>query len=226
MRLFKMTAFPTFPYQIRTSKRSHNLRISIKNGRDVILTKPWYIPDKIAQAFLLQKKDWIESNLDLTPMENQNYIFYLGQKYQIKYSIDKLNLNFNPKGFLEISAYSKQAAVRSLEAKFKHDFKIQIKTSVKYFSEKMNLEYNQIRIKGQSTRWGSCSSQKNLNFNWKLIMVPNEVLSYVVIHELAHLKYLDHSQHFWLFVEKFDPDYRSHRKWLKTHQNELIIPKI
>jgi predicted metal-dependent hydrolase len=65
---------------------------------------------------------------------------------------------------------------------------------------------------------GSCSSQKNLNFNWKLIMVPNEVLSYVVIHELAHLKYLDHSQHFWLFVEQFDPDYRSHRKWLKTHK--------
>lgn len=216
----------SFPYQIRTSKRSRNLRISIKNGHEVILTKPWFIPETIALSFLYQKKDWIESNLNLSPQKNQDYLYYLGQKYHLNYSVGKLNLAFTPNRFLNISAYSKEAAERSLELKLKRDFKIQIKTTVSYFSEKMNLEYNQIRIKSQSTRWGSCSSQKNLNFNWKLIMAPNEVLSYVVIHELAHLKYLDHSQHFWLFVEKFDPDYRSHRKWLKTHQNELILPKI
>jgi predicted metal-dependent hydrolase len=85
----------------------------------------------------------------------------------------------------------------------------------------MNVNYNTIQIKDQTSRWGSCSSKGGLNFSWRLIKAPAEVLQYVVIHELAHRKHLDHSKNFWVMVEKFDPFFREHRRWLRRHQQDL-----
>lgn len=84
-------------------------------------------------------------------------------------------------------------------------------------------EVKAIRIKDQKTRWGSCSSLHNLNFNWRLIMAPGEVLDYVVVHELCHLTYMNHSRDFWNMVEKVMPDYRVYRKWLKDNGNRLFM---
>lgn len=84
-------------------------------------------------------------------------------------------------------------------------------------------EVKAIRIKDQKTRWGSCSSLHNLNFNWRLIMAPGEVLDYVVVHELCHLTHMNHSRDFWNMVEKVMPDYRVYRKWLKDNGNRLFM---
>lgn len=71
-------------------------------------------------------------------------------------------------------------------------------------------------MREQKTRWGSCSAAGNLNFNWKLILMPPEILDYVVVHELAHRKELNHSKAFWSVVEQILPDYKERRRWLKT----------
>ena len=84
-------------------------------------------------------------------------------------------------------------------------------------------EVKAIRIKDQKTRWWSCSSLHNLNFNWRLIMAPAEVLDYVVVHELCHLTHMNHSRDFWNMVEEVMPDYRVHRKWLKDNGNRLFM---
>ena len=86
---------------------------------------------------------------------------------------------------------------------------------VAYFAERMGVTYGKITIRDQKTRWGSCSSQGNLNFNWKLVKVPKEALDYVVVHELAHRKEMNHSAAFWAVVEKELPDYKERRKMLK-----------
>lgn len=86
-----------------------------------------------------------------------------------------------------------------------------------HFARIMGVEYGRITIREQKTRWGSCSSNHNLNFNWKLVLAPREVLDYVVVHELCHLKEMNHSPQFWAEVEKIQPDYRVRRKWLKDH---------
>ena len=93
---------------------------------------------------------------------------------------------------------------------------------VKYYAPIIGVTYNKIAIRTQHTRWGSCSSKGNLNFNCLLALVPPEVLDYVVVHELCHRKELNHSACFWSEVEKVLPNYNVHRKWLKEHGASLF----
>lgn len=86
---------------------------------------------------------------------------------------------------------------------------------VEYYARKMGISYGRITIREQKTRWGSCSSKGNLNFNWKLTLMPMEILDYVVVHELAHRREMNHSKDFWKIVEQVLPDYQERRKQLR-----------
>lgn len=90
-----------------------------------------------------------------------------------------------------------------------------IPNRVKYFAEKFGKKYNKIKITSARTRWWSCTSQKNLNFSYRLIQADNKAIDYVIIHELAHLKYMNHSKAFWNHVEEMMPDYKEWHNWLK-----------
>jgi len=93
---------------------------------------------------------------------------------------------------------------------------------VRHYAEIAGVSYGRISIRSQRTRWGSCSAKGNLNFNCLLMLCPEEVQDYVVVHELCHRKELNHSAAFWAAVEKLCPDYRVHRKWLKENGTSLI----
>lgn len=90
------------------------------------------------------------------------------------------------------------------------------------FAKAMGVSCGRITIRAQHTRWGSCSGKGNLNFNCLLMLAPEDVRDYVVVHELCHLKQMNHSPQFWAEVEKILPDYRAQRKWLKDHGSELL----
>ena len=98
-----------------------------------------------------------------------------------------------------------------------------IPEKVRYFAGKIGVDYGRITIRNQKTGWGSCSGKGNLNFNWQLVLIPEELVDYVVVHELCHLTHMDHSKAFWALVESVCPDYRTHRKWLKEHGQRLIL---
>ena len=93
---------------------------------------------------------------------------------------------------------------------------------VEYFAKVIGVTYGKITIRNQKTRWGSCSSKGNLNFNCLLMLAPPEVLDYVVVHELCHRKQMNHSKAFWSEVEKVFPDYKEARKWLKEDGSQMI----
>ena len=107
----------------------------------------------------------------------------------------------------EISEQEREEGIRAA--------KEQIPRRVAYFARQMGVTYGRITIREQKTRWGSCSSKGNLNFNWKLMLMPEEVLDYVVVHELAHRLEMNHSERFWAIVAEILPDYRERRKRLK-----------
>ena len=93
---------------------------------------------------------------------------------------------------------------------------------VAYYASLIGVDYNRVTIRHQKTKWGSCSGKKNLNFNCLLLLTPTEVMDSVIVHELCHLKHMNHSKEFWGEVEKIIPDYKTSYTWLKKHGGELI----
>ena len=101
--------------------------------------------------------------------------------------------------------------------------RILVTERVRYFAPLVGVTYNQIATRAQRTRWGSCSSKGNLNFNCLLGLVPSEVLDYVIVHELCHRKELNHSDRFWNEVFRILPDYKARKQWLKDNGLSLIV---
>ena len=126
-----------------------------------------------------------------------------------------------------LAAAEQKAANRLTEAERKAAVKRaaqMLAEKTAHFAKEMGVTYGRITIREQKTRWGSCSSRGNLNFNWKLILAPPEALTYVVIHELCHLKDFNHSPRFWAEVRARMPEYEAWKKWLHTHGKELTFP--
>lgn len=94
---------------------------------------------------------------------------------------------------------------------------------VTYFAEIVGVTYGRITIRNQKSKWGSCSSKGNLNFNCLLMLAPTDVLDYVVVHELCHRKEMNHSSQFWTEVRKVLPDYEKQKLWLKEHGDEIMM---
>lgn len=90
-----------------------------------------------------------------------------------------------------------------------------------YYASIMHVTYGRISIREQKTRWGSCSSEGNLNYNWRLIFAPEEVLNYIVVHELAHRREMNHSKAFYAVVESVLPEYKKAQKWLRDNGRSL-----
>ena len=97
-----------------------------------------------------------------------------------------------------------------------------IEEKVRHFADKIGVEYGKITIRNQRTRYGSCNAKGNLNFNCLIMLMPNEIIDYVIVHELCHIKEMNHSRRFWNEVESVLPDYKERRKWLKLNGKFLI----
>jgi predicted metal-dependent hydrolase len=91
------------------------------------------------------------------------------------------------------------------------------------FAERMGVSYTKIEIRNQRTKWGSCSSSGTLGLNWRLMMAPSEVVDYIIVHELAHLREANHGEAFWRLVREYDPEYEEHAEWLRENSVELIF---
>jgi predicted metal-dependent hydrolase len=98
-----------------------------------------------------------------------------------------------------------------------------LKHRLELYSRQMGLTPASLTVRGQRTRWGSCSSQGNINLNWKLMCAPPDVIDYVVIHELAHLEHMNHSPKFWDLVGAHFPEHKWAKKWLRAHEDEIAV---
>lgn len=212
-------------YKIVRSNRS-TIGIRINPDASVTVSVPYIIPKFLINKFLEQKEDWIRQKRQLVmarkPQRATNEYWYLGKKYT-------LSLGGNKKDLVEVSD---KLYVGSTNPKFinmyilswyKQQARKIIVERVQHYAKLSGAKYKSISITSAETRWGSCSSEKSLNFNWKLIMAPVEVIDYVVCHELAHLTEMNHSRDFWETVRKMYPLYREYRTWLKRHGDQLIV---
>ncbi len=159
-------------------------------------------------------------------LENGDILFYLGEKRilnvireqrsraKVKCVLDRI-LMWVP--YEADYAFKREC----LEKWYRKEALSFIEERAEEFAAKLSVHFETIRIKDQKSRWGSCSSKGNLNFNWRIIMAPEPVCDYVIIHELCHLVYMDHSVNFWNLVESMCPEYRQYKKWLKEKGKQL-----
>jgi predicted metal-dependent hydrolase len=99
---------------------------------------------------------------------------------------------------------------------------IYLKSRTAFWADRIGVSFRRICIKDQRSRWGSCSSLHNLNYNWRIIMAPEPVIDYLIIHEVSHLVHFNHSTHFWELVSMHDPIYQEHKLWLKQNGSQLF----
>lgn len=173
---------------IRSRRRTLGLEIS-GEGR-VCARVPQRLPDSQVMEFIRDRQNWIVQKW-----------FFTEQKRRTQEQRPLPDYLRHPE----------------LEAVYRKKARAQLEARAAYYADRMGVTYNRISIRAAKTRWGSCSAEGNLNFHWKLILMPPDVLDYVVVHELAHRKEMNHSSRFWAEVERILPDYRRSRKWLKEY---------
>lgn len=181
-----------FTYEIIYSTRRTTALQVTPDGR-VIVRAPKRCPRSFIEAFVRQKEDWVMRQL--ARFEKQRKEHPAPERPPLS---DKDRARYIS---IARDIFTRKTA---------------------YYARIMGVSYGRIAIREQKTRWGSCSSKGNLNFNWRLILAPEEVLDYVVVHELAHRREMNHSKAFYAVVESVLPDYRQARRWLRDHGGSLF----
>jgi len=171
-------------YQLKTSYRAKNMKLSIYSDGRFIATKPKRVSENMIERFIIAKSDWIIKRLK---------------------KIDN-RIIFSKEDDEKIYQRYKESARRLVNKK------------IDYFNQFYNFKYGRISIRNQKTRWGSCSRQGNLNFSYRILFLPENLIDYVIVHELCHLGEFNHSQNFWSLVQKTIPNYLSIRRQLKSNK--------
>lgn len=174
------------------SKRK-TIAIQVNSDLSVTVRAPYGITEKYIEEFLNKNEIWISKQMHEIKVKKKS----IESRDAENITLDKI----------------KALADQALEI---------IPAIVEYFAKIIGVTYGNITIRNQKTRWGSCSSKGNLNFNCLLMLAPPEVLDYVVVHELCHRKQMNHSKAFWVEVEKAFPAYKESIKWLKEEGSEIM----
>lgn len=156
-------------------------------------------------------------------MEKESYLYYLGKTYPLKSKIDnaakKLTIEFDGSSFLCISPVAGELDIsKAVQAFYTKVCKRMIDERLKFYQPQIKVKYKGFTIEDHQSKWGSCSSNKALTFNWRLIMLPLEAMDYVVVHELCHLVHMNHDRSFWRLVGKIYPQYKEAMKILGTEK--------
>ena len=210
---------------IRTKRKS--ISLIIKSDGKFIVRAPIKSKEEEILKFINLKSKWIitkrkeqlENAISPLTFDKLEQINLLGKQYKLTYS-NASQVKLNEESIELPQKNSKEKLISFLK-----------KTAQKYISERVKLisnlfgfSYNKISINSAKTCWGSCSLNNNLHFTYKLIMCPEDVVDYIVLHELCHTKIKNHSKEFWMQVEKCNPFYKAHERWLK--KNRAIIEII
>ncbi len=177
---------------IRSSRRT--LGLEITSEAKLIVRAPKAMPESSIQAFILEKKHWIERHQERV--------------------LERMLLKSQQQ-------WPEHLDLKRWKNRYRYLAFTIIKSRCAYYAAINNLNYNQIKISNARRRWGSCSPNGNLNFNWRLILSPLFVIDYLIVHELAHLVVKNHSHRFWAKVEQMDPAYLKAEHWLK-HNGYLL----
>lgn len=219
----------TYTHRVHPRARSIKIRIEA-NGEVVVVTPKRYSAHQLEQ-FISQNQAWItvtqqKALAKRSLVQSDDKVLIFGQPYQLVVQFskqEKLGVRLEDHKLIvnpidpTATEPSSPEVKKQLDRFLKHTAEKYIIPRTHQLAEVMNISFQSISLRQQKTRWGSCSSTGSLNFNWRLVHYAPAVIDYVIIHELAHRKHMDHSKAFWNLVKKYDSEYLLHRGWLKRH---------
>jgi predicted metal-dependent hydrolase len=209
--------------RVRESRRARAWRLTVAPRRPVELVVPRGVRDRDIARILESRRGWIEAKLaeyrarPLLGLDRAGVVWLHGDAVPVV-RVD----GERPRAELGhgrlVVAGDDPAAV---ERWYRREARRRIEAAVATEAARLGLTYRSIAVRDQRTRWGSCSSRGTLSFSWRLVVPPAGVLTYVVVHELCHLRRHDHSKAFWRLVEEALPGHAEPRRWLREHGDEL-----
>ena len=230
-------------YTIRRSERARRARILV-DGDGVEVVVPRRFPLRDVEPFVEEKRAWIErtlkrlqeteAELPAARLEDGGLVPYLGESLRLSVRVEagrqrehvarrgevlRVALPADAERLLPADGALREA----LERWYRKRARAEVTPRLDAACARAGTSYTRLQIRGQRTRWASCSSNGAMSFNWRLLLAPAEILDYVVEHEVAHLERLDHSPRFWRLLASRCPDWRRHEAWLRRHGHALKL---
>ncbi len=212
-------------YRVRRSERARRVRVTVDaEGVEVVL--PRRAAERDAAAAVRELAPWIQRRVreqqdarDAVAARGDT-VPYLGETLHIQPQAGRIRVHRRGDVLLAPAGPDRAAAI---ERWYRRAARGEITPRLQRACALAGSSYSTLTIRGQRTRWASCSRTGAMSFNWRLLLAPEAVLDYVVWHEVCHLQVMDHSPHFWALLTRWCPDSREHSRWLRRHGQTLVL---
>ena len=212
-----------YPYQVNRSKRARYLRVKLSPDGEITLVLPQGVSLSTGEQFLYSKSAWLTHHLQALP-EPKTFaetrpesldLNFIDEQWHVNYEAGEAGFTIveessNKRLIVRGNITDKDLVTKALGEWLKYKAKAVLPKRLAYLAEQHGFHFNKVSIRGQKTRWGSCSSQKNINLNYKLLFLDKPLTDYVLIHELCHTIEMNHSSRFWALVADCDANYKAH----------------
>jgi predicted metal-dependent hydrolase len=227
-----------FNYQIRKSARRKTLSITVHPDNRIVVSAPSFCSNESILQFIESKLEWIagvvQANLQKIKKSGERFVtgdrlLYLGKEYvlrvergnpaQVSLSGEDICVRLPVEGLCP-----DPSAVRGCLFKWYTERALaEVKAKVTAYADLIGVKPRRITLKSLKSRWGSCSKNGRISLAWNIVMAPEKILDYLIVHELCHMVHLNHSQQYWDLVASILPDHRQSRKWLRENGEKLSL---
>jgi predicted metal-dependent hydrolase len=220
-----MMAGTPFEFRVRRSPRARRVRVSVDGSGEVEVVLPKRAPERAAAQAVRELGPWIErrrrtlARAAAEIARPEGTVPFLGQDLRLVPQPGRERVHRRGDELL----VPKRDTAAALERWYRRQARAEIAPRLDAAVARAGTSYTGLTIRGQKTRWASCSSTGHMSFNWRLLLAPEAVLDYVVEHEVCHLERMDHSPRFWALLESRVPDWRAHARWLRRYGPTLVL---
>jgi predicted metal-dependent hydrolase len=213
-------------FRVRVSDRARRVRVTVDHAHGVEVVLPRRMPKAQAAAAIDELRPWIDRRIRELDRAREavrargDTVPYLGQALRLQAEPGRTRVHRRGSALLVPAGAERNGAI---ERWYRRAARTEIGTRLDRACALDGSAYSGLTIRGQRTRWASCSPEGAMSFNWRLLLAPEPVLEYVVWHEVCHLRVMNHSPQFWALLRARCPDYREQARWLNRHGATLVL---
>jgi predicted metal-dependent hydrolase len=220
-----MMAGDPLEFRVRRSPRARRVRVSVDGSGEVEVVLPRRAPERAAAQAVRELAPWIErrrrtlARAAAEIARPAGTVPYLGRDLRLMPQPGRERVHRRGDELM----VPKRDAAAAIERWYRRQARAEVAPRLDAATARAGTRYTGLTIRGQKTRWASCSTSGHMSFNWRLLLAPEAVLDYVVEHEVCHLELMDHSPRFWALLESRVPDWREHARWLRRYGPTLVL---